>query len=93
MRNNWLIFFLDESKVTGEIRGIAWVMSLGKFVLYNASWCQNFQVIKQQSYGYDCLPDTNKETGNSPFVCEPRQSSHVKDKLCAFIEHDTTMCC
>lgn len=35
----------------------------------------------------------NKETGNSPFMCEPRQSSHGKDKLNAFIEHGTTICC
>lgn len=33
----------------------------------------------------------NKE--NSPFTCEPRQSSHGKDKLGTFIEHDTTIVC
>lgn len=35
----------------------------------------------------------NRETGNSPFICKPRQSSHGKDKLCALTEHDTTICC
>lgn len=27
MRNNWLILFLDENKVTEEIREIAWAES------------------------------------------------------------------
>lgn len=35
----------------------------------------------------------NKKIGNSPFICEPRQSSNVKDKQYGFVEHDITIYC
>lgn len=69
---------------------MGWVWTNLFFAMLLGAWAfkwSNSRAMVMTAY----LSVMNKGTGNSPFICEPRQSSHGKDKLCAFIEHDATM--
>lgn len=68
-------------KVTGEAREVTWAESgqICSLQCFSVPEFPSDQIAEQVMTAYLCV--MNKQTGNYPFICEPRQSSHGKEKL------------